>query len=178
MECHETFERGSPWVWLVWPAAWCHGKTLVSISGRRWPGHGGKIVTTFDIQRGYTPGSTNIAGWKMDHLKMYFLLKNGDIPAIAMLTCQRVLLSKVLFKQWFFADVFGVSNFQISRVARVTLGKVTLLQTHRIHARPHGSFRISGALKWMVSWTLFLPILRVVLHKPYPYAWYRWVHPF
>ena len=23
----------------------------------------------------YTLGSTNMAGWKMDHLKMYFLLK-------------------------------------------------------------------------------------------------------
>ena len=29
--------------------------------------------------RDYTPGSTNIAGWKMDPLKMYFLLKMGIV---------------------------------------------------------------------------------------------------
>ena len=29
----------------------------------------------------YPPGSTNIAGWKMDPLKMYFLLNMADFPA-------------------------------------------------------------------------------------------------
>ena len=58
----------------------------------------GRVSPTFDIFNvGYTPGSSNraIAG-KWTVLKMYFLLKNGDIPAIAMSTCQRVKeLSKV-----------------------------------------------------------------------------------
>ena len=41
---------------------------------------------------GYTPGSTNIAGWKMDPLiEDVFPMENmGDIPAIAMLVYQRV----------------------------------------------------------------------------------------
>ena len=45
----------------------------------------------------YTPGSTNIAGWKMDpNLKMYLLLKMGIFQP-AMLVYQRVSEMAVFF---------------------------------------------------------------------------------
>ena len=55
----------------------------------------------------YTPGSSNIAGWKMGgpELKMYFLFKNGDIPACYVSVYQRVLVHKNI--QVIAADGYG-----------------------------------------------------------------------
>ena len=64
---------------------------VVGVGGQRHGPTHGKPVGLMAIFERYTPGSTNIAGWKIHHEWVdVFPIQDGDFPAIAMFVYRRV----------------------------------------------------------------------------------------